>query len=88
MTTSVLDHLIAADRIVLAGIQAYDQATARSLDELARNMAKLDYSEEDMAAELAPHKERIRLSRSKLHRELWSKALSMLALSEPGEAES
>lgn len=76
---SVLESLLAADRIVLAGLAAYDEAcqrlTASAVLEMRANMQKLGHSEDEIEAVEQSHRERIREGRGKLHVELWKRAL-------------
>lgn len=83
----VLETLIAADRIVIAGLEYYDQQTGRALAENARLCEKnaalrraLGEPEDDTDDDaLATHRQRIVEGRDKLHRKLWSHVLARLA---------
>lgn len=86
---SVLEHLIETDRVVIAGLSAYDKATARILDETCATMAQNGRSAEEIDLLIGESKARIAASRIELHRALWKKALAIIAESAaPGGGES
>ena len=82
---SVLEALITADRVVLAGLSAYDQAMANAWATAVAKMAKAGVPAEQIEAAKEAHDERTLSGRGRLHREVWTKALATLAAG-PAEA--
>jgi hypothetical protein len=82
---TAIDHLDAADRIVLAGLSAYEAAMARAWENAASELVA-GYSAENVAVAAEGHQQRTLASRGRLHRELWTKALAHLASDGPQEA--
>ena len=76
---SCLNYLIAADRVVIAGLTAYDEFNARELARLRAALERTGHSAEEIESELAEWTERLRAGRGRLHRELWTKALALIA---------
>jgi len=81
---SVLETLIAADRIVLAGLSAYDQAMARAWENCAAAMAVGGVSADEIEAAKAGHQERTIAGRGNLHRKLWTRAMAIIATAQDG----
>jgi len=77
---NAVDNLVAADRIVLAGLSAFDAAMANAWEKAAARLATAGCSADEIAATADGHRERALASRDKLHRELWTKALVHLAV--------
>jgi hypothetical protein len=84
---SAVDCLVAADRIVLAGLSAYDAAMARAWEKAASDLAGAGYSADEVAEAAEGHRQRTLASRGKLHRELWTNALAHLAVLGPQGAD-
>lgn len=76
---SVLETLISVDRIVIAGLTAFDRATAHALDQLGENLRRAGHTASEIDETLEPYREHHRASRARLHRELWTKALATIA---------
>ena len=76
---SLLENLITADRIVLAGLAAYDQVMERGWDNCAAALAADGLTAEQIDEAKTGHLERLRAGRGNLHRKLWTKALAMIA---------
>jgi hypothetical protein len=71
-----VDAFVAADRVVLAGLAAYDTAMARAWEIAAGQMAAAGHSADEIAKAAEGHQKRTLASRDKLHRDLWAKALT------------
>lgn len=78
----LIDMLVAADRIVIAGLSVYDTACARALNDHADLRRKSGEGEKEIAEALEAHQARITKNRGILHRELWQKALAQIASSD------
>lgn len=83
----VLEYLISADRIVIAGLAAFDQATDNALAQLGKRLRKLGHNDSEINEVLEPERQQHRESRNRLHRELWTKALAMIAEACPEPSE-
>lgn len=84
---SLLEHLIAADRVVIAGLAAYDKAMASAWATVADAAAADGIPAEQITAAKEAHDDRCLQGRGNLHRELWTKALAMIACGPPASCE-
>jgi len=76
---SVLEALVTADRTVIAGLAAYDNAMANAWTTAAEAMAADGISAEQIVAAKEGHDARALRGRENLHRELWTRALAMMS---------
>lgn len=86
---SVLEALISADRVVIAGLAAYDRAMANAWSVAAAAMADDGVPVEQIEAAERFHESRTLQGRGNLHAELWSKAMAMIVtLDDPVEGDA
>lgn len=80
---SLLETFIEADRIVIVGLRAYDDATSRIQAAAREGMAENGHDADEIAAFIDANEKRIREGRGELHRRLWTRALEMIAEDAP-----
>jgi hypothetical protein len=82
--TDLIENLIEADHIVLAGLRAYDLAIgkidAETIANGARRMAQAGHGEAEIEAFVAEVKESRKGARRALHRKLWLEALMAIGV--------
>ncbi|OWQ95113.1 hypothetical protein [Sphingopyxis witflariensis] len=82
-----IDTLIDVDRVVIAGLSAYDTLCQRAWDNTATALQEAGRPDAEIADAAEFHKERVTEARGKLHRTLWLKAFGvMLKADEAPEA--
>lgn len=75
---NAIDALVEADRLVIAGLHAYDEITGRVLAGRKAELVAAGFDEAGVSEFMAGVAETVRRDRGELHRSLWLKFITML----------